>query len=283
MKYDSIKYKRDRILKREGILLLLIRSIYMTKIVDLSKTIKYYPEDPFYMKVKIKHKPHRKSNFLIKFFLKLPSTLFPSNFIGWADDTIEKMGVHSTTHIDAPWHYAPSINGKKSATIEAMPLEYGYGEGIVIDMSHKKDFELITKEDIILKLSETETVIKPGNIVLIRTGRDKFIGTKEYPERGTGMSREATEWIIDQGVKVMGIDQWGWDLPLKYAVKTAKKEKNSEFFWQGHMIGAEKEYYHMKQLVNLDKLPVSGFKIAVFPLKIEGASAAPARVAAIFE
>jgi kynurenine formamidase len=255
----------------------------MAKIVDLSKPIKTYKDDPFYMKVKIKHKPHKKSNFLIKFFLKLPTELFPKNFIGWADDTIEKMGVHSTTHIDAPWHYSPEVAGKPAATIDKMPLEYGYGDGVVIDMSHKKDNEIITKEDIVSKVEELKIDIKKGNIVLIKTGRDKLIGTKKYPESGTGMSREATEWIIDRGVKVMGIDQWGWDLPLKYAVKRAKTEKDSEFFWQGHMVGAEKEYYHMEQLVNLDKLPVSGFKIAVFPLNIVGASAAPARVVAIFE
>jgi len=39
----------------------------------------------------------------------------------------------------------------------------------------------------------------------------------------------------------------------------------------------------MEQLVNLDELPYTGFKIAVFPLKIVGASAAPVRVVAIFE
>jgi len=39
----------------------------------------------------------------------------------------------------------------------------------------------------------------------------------------------------------------------------------------------------MEQLVNLDSLPHTGFKIAVFPLKIVGASAAPARVVALFE
>lgn len=255
----------------------------MAKIIDLSKTIKYYKDDPFYMKVKIDHKPHLKSNFLIKFFLRLPKRLFPRYFIGWADDTIKKMGVHSTTHIDAPWHYSPYMEDKKAPTIDMMPLEYGYGDGIVIDMTHKKDFEIITKEDVMFKLIENQIKIEPGNIVLIRTGRDRLIGTKIYPDSGTGMSREATEWIIDQGVKVMGIDQWGWDLPLKYAVKKAKELNDSEFFWQGHMLGTEKEYYHMEQLVNLDKLPVSGFKVAVFPLKIEGASAAPARVVAILE
>ena len=39
----------------------------------------------------------------------------------------------------------------------------------------------------------------------------------------------------------------------------------------------------MEQLVNLDALPYQGFKVAVFPLKIVGASEAPARVVAIFE
>jgi kynurenine formamidase len=37
----------------------------------------------------------------------------------------------------------------------------------------------------------------------------------------------------------------------------------------------------MEQLVNLDKLPPHGFEVAVFPLPIVGASAAPARVVAI--
>ena len=39
----------------------------------------------------------------------------------------------------------------------------------------------------------------------------------------------------------------------------------------------------MEQLVNLGALPPFGFKVSVFPLKIKGASAAPARVVAIFE
>ena len=120
-------------------------------------------------------------------------------------------------------------------------------------------------------------------IVLIKTGRDKLMGTKDFFQKGTGMSAEATEWIIDQGVKVMGIDQWGWDLPLPYLIKKAKETNNSELFWEGHLVGREKEYCHMEQLTNLDALPLTGFKIAVFPLKIKGASAAPARVVAMMD
>jgi kynurenine formamidase len=252
------------------------------KIIDLSKTIQYSPGDPFFMKVKIKHKPHRKARWLIR-YLGLPFRLFPKNFIGWADDSIQQMGVHSTTHLDAPWHYAPTSEGKPAKTIDQVPLEWCYGDGIVIDMKHKADFEAILIEDIQQFLSKNNLSLKPGLIVLIKTGRDKYMGTKEFFERGTGMSAQATAWLIDQGIRVMGIDQWGWDLPLRYMVQKAKESGNAELFWEGHLVGRDREYCHLEQLTNLDALPYQGFKVALFPLKIKGASAAPARVVAIMD
>ena len=252
------------------------------KIIDLSKPIKYNKNDPWFMKVKIKHKPHKKSKWLIR-FLGLPLKLFPKGFEGWADDTIKKMGVHSTTHLDAPWHYAPTTNGQKSKTIDEIPLEWCFGDGIVIDMKHKADFDPITVKDLDDFLKKNELNLKSGMIVLINTGRDKFNGTKDFHKIGTGMNAEATEWLIDQGIKIMGIDSWGWDLPLPYMLKKAKETKNPELFWEAHLVGRHKEYCHMEQLVNLDALPYTGFKVAVFPLKIVGASAAPARVVAILE
>lgn len=252
------------------------------KIIDLSKPIQYNKNDPWFMKVKIKHKPHRKAKWLIR-VLGLPFRLFPKGFTGWADDTIQKMGVHSTTHIDAPWHYSPTVNGEKAKTIDEVPLDWCYGEGIVINMKHKADFDAITVEDITTFLTENNLTIAPKMIVLIKTGRDKYNGTKDFHKIGTGMSAEATEWLIDKGIKVMGIDSWGWDLPLPYMLKKAKETGNSELFWEAHLVGQRKEYCHMEQLVNLDALPYSGFKVAVFPLKIVGASAAPARVVAMLE
>ena len=252
------------------------------KIIDLSKPIQYNKMDPWFMKVKIKHKPHRKAKWLLR-LLGLPFKLFPKDFEGWADDTIKNMGVHSTTHIDAPWHYSPITNGEKSKTIDEIPLEWCYGKGLVIDMKHKADFDPITVKDMEVFLNENNLTLKAGMIVLIKTGRDKFNGTKDFHKKGTGMSAEATEWLIDKGIKVMGIDSWGWDLPLPYMIEEAKKTGNSELFWEAHLVGKRKEYCHMEQLVNLDALPYSGFKIAVFPLKIVGASAAPARVVAILD
>ncbi|MCH2201878.1 MAG: cyclase family protein [Fuerstiella sp.] len=252
------------------------------KIIDLSKPIQFNAGDPSFMRVKIRHKPHRKARWLLR-MLGLPFRLFPSGFIGWADDTIEKMGVHSTTHIDAPWHYSPTCNGNPAKTIDQVPLEWCFGDGIVVDMKHKADCEAITSTDIQKYLTEQELHLQPGMIVLIKTGRDQYMGTPDFFQKGTGMSAEATGWLIDQGIRVMGIDQWGWDLPLPYLIRKARETNNSELFWEAHLIGRQREYCHMEQLTNLDALPCSGFKVAVFPLKIVGASAAPARVVAMID
>ena len=150
-------------------------------------------------------------------------------------------------------------------------------------MKHKEDFDAITSEDLKTFLRANDLQQKPGMIALIKTGRDQHMGTKKFFSHGTGMTAEATEYLIDQGIKVMGIDQWGWDLPLPFLIKKAKETNNKDLFWEAHLVGRDKEYCHMEQLTNLDALPLTGFKVSCFPLKIVGGSAAPARVVAIMD
>ena len=171
--------------------------------------------------------------------------------------------------------------GKRAKTIDEVPLEWCFGEGIVIDMTHKRDFDPITSTDIQVFLEKEKLSLVSDMIVLVKTGRDKLMGTKDFFYQGTGMSAEATKWLIKQGIRVMGIDQWGWDLPLPYLIKKAKEANNTELFWEAHLVGVDYEYCHMEQLTNLDALPTIGFNVAAFPLKIQGGSAAPARVVAI--
>lgn len=255
----------------------------MARIIDLTKPIKNYPDESRFLKVKISHQSHFIGRLQIA-FLGLPFHLFPRHFIGWANDTIKSMGVHSVTHIDAPWHYGPKVNGVKAKTVDEIPLEWCYGDGVIIDMTHKKDMEIISKEDIQKAVRETGITIKAGTIVLIRTGRDALMGKKEYMTSGTGMSAEATEWLIDLGVKVMGIDQWGWDLPLsKQAKRIRKKSSSPETYWEGHRVGCRKEYCHLEQVVGLNQLPYDGFKVIAMPLPLQRCSASPVRLIAIIE
>ena len=250
------------------------------QIIDLSKPIQFNRGDPFFLQVKIKHKRHRAAKLLVR-LLGLPYRLFPKDFVGWADDTIIKMGVHSTTHIDAPWHYGPISAGHPAETIEKIPLERCLGPGVVFDMTHKADNDPITVTDMEAALAKTGADLTRETIVLIRTGRDRFMGTKQFWTVGTGMSAAATEWLLDHGVTVMGIDQWGWDLPFWAQIERSRATRANPLFWVAHRVGQRRPYWHMEQLTNLGALPPHGFEVAVFPLKIVGASAAPARVVAI--
>jgi kynurenine formamidase len=116
------------------------------------------------MRVKIKHYAHRKSRWLVRAF-GLPFRLFPDAFAGWADDTITKMGVHSTTHIDAPWHYGPTgVDGQRLAAVHEIPLDLCFGPGVVFDMTHKADGEEITVADMEESLRKSGAKLTVGTI-----------------------------------------------------------------------------------------------------------------------
>jgi kynurenine formamidase len=61
----------------------------------------------------------------------------------------------------------------------------------------------------------------------------------------------------------------------------AVQQQQPGIFWEAHQ--CDLAYSQIERLVNLAALPPTGFKVACFPLKIKGASAAPARVVAIVD
>jgi kynurenine formamidase len=121
----------------------------------------------------------------------------------------------------------------------------------------------------------------PHDIVLVRTDRDEFYGQLDYMARGPGVTAEATHWLFEQGVRVMGIDAWGWDAPLHLQAEEAKAKDEPGIFWAAHQ--AELPYSQIERLVNLAALPPTGFTVSCFPLRLVGGSAAPARVVAILD
>src|SRR3954467_15613973 len=66
---------------------------------------------------------------------------------GWAVETFTRFGTHNSTHVDAPYHYNSTIRGEPAQTIDQLPLEWFFGPGVVLDMSHKADGEAMTVAD----------------------------------------------------------------------------------------------------------------------------------------
>jgi kynurenine formamidase len=231
---------------------------------------------------KIEHHTHEQGSVAMQNSFGCKGDDLPQS-LGWATDTLT-LGTHDGTHVDAPWHYAPVAGGNKSRTIDQMPMEWFYGDGVVLDMRHKVKGSAISVDDLKAALKKIGYKLKTGDIVFIHTGTDKLWGTTDYFDGGCGMTRESTLWLLNQGIRVVGTDAWSWDRPFWAIKEEFQKTKDAGILWGAHYAGREKEYCHIEKLANLDKLPKPyGFKVACFPIKITGASAGWVRVAAIFE
>ena len=71
------------------------------------------------------------------------------------------MGEHTGTHVDAFSHFDPDPNAK---SIDKMPLENFYTEGICLDLSHKPLKSNITIEDLETALERDELSINPKTV-----------------------------------------------------------------------------------------------------------------------
>jgi kynurenine formamidase len=58
-------------------------------------------------------------------------------------------------------------------------------------------------------LTEIDYVLKPLDIVFLRTGRDQFYGQPDHSSHGCAVTAGATHWLYEKGARVMGIDAWG--------------------------------------------------------------------------
>ena len=249
------------------------------RLVDLSAPIRQSPSDtPEILRTEIAFSDHGQGAEQIEALLGVPARLLRDNE-GWAMETFLRLGTHNATHVDAPWHYNSRIGGERAQTIDELPLDWFYGPGVVLDMTAKDEGETVDVADVEGELGRIGHELNAGDIVLVRTGRDVYAEEAHYIALGPGVTAEATRWLFDRGVRVMGIDAWGWDGPLHLQAQAALERDEPGIFWAAHQ--ADLPYSQIERLVNLGELPPSGFDVACFPLKIEGASAAPARVVAL--
>lgn len=197
-------------------------------------------------------------------------------------DTVT-LPTHMGTHIDAPIHYGTHSEGQPARTVDQLPLEWFYRRGVRLDLTHKQPGEFITVEDLQTALDRTGHQLQPLDIVLIWTGTDKLWGKREYFSHAPGMSREATAWLTDREIKVIGIDTYGFDRPFVTMLEDFWQTGDRDRLWPAHFYGREREYIQIERLANLDLLPPTGFQVSCFPLKIKGLDASWVRAVAIVQ
>ncbi len=258
----------------------MLRCCLALTIIDLSHTIDSSPLDlPAFMRVEVSYLDHAAGAEELETTFAAPKRLLRDQE-GPASEQLV-IGTHAGTHVDAPWHYNSTIQGRPAQTIDELPLEWFYGPGVVVDARQKADGDAITQKEMETRIGSTEHRLRAGDIVLVNTGRDAFYHDRDYMLRGCGVTAEATRWLYERGVRVMGIDAWSWDTPLNRQAAEAVARDEKGILWAAHQV--DLPYSQIERLTNLEALPPTGFRVACFPLKIRRGSAGLARVVAILE
>ncbi len=106
------------------------------RFVDLSVHLdNETPLDPAFLRPKIEYKDHQGGlKDMFNMYGITPDQLPDGE--GLAAETVT-ITTHSGTHIDAPWHYHPTMNnGEKAWTIDEVPLDWFFRPGVKIDLTH---------------------------------------------------------------------------------------------------------------------------------------------------
>lgn len=167
---------------------------------------------------------------------------------------------HIGTHMETPYHIFPQ--GHDLADI---PVEEFCGETVLLDFSDIQRKTEITKERV-MEEAENMGGIRKGEIVLCNLGYGDRYGQEAYGE-SPYFSHEAICWLADQGIKMMGIDAGGVEIP--------RSEQHVN-----HKALFERNITLVENVANLDRLPKKRFYVTAFPYPIKGVEAFPVRMVA---
>jgi kynurenine formamidase len=203
---------------------------------------------------------------------------FPEDMgLGWMEVGLSD---HAGNHIDAPWHFGPTVEGKPAKTIDQVPLEWCIGKAVRLDFRSHLGRD-ITANDLEAEVDRVGAVLEPGVIVLLWTGADQYIDDDDkYFQCQGGLSPEGLHWILDRGVKLIGIDAYAMD--VSYDSMTKAMYTDQPQFFPLHFVGRAREHLHLEKLTNLGSIPrPTGFVFAAFPAKLRHGSAGWVRPVAL--
>ena len=256
----------------------------VTEIIDLSISLANdIPADPPTMPVEIEYVTHDQgAGELADAFPGLNADQLPDGK-GWALERV-RIATHNGTHMDAPWHYHPTMDGGvRATTIDEVPLDWCMRPGVRLDFREMPDGHVVTAGEIDAELARIDYDLQPLDIVLCATRAGERFEQDDYVDAGCGFGRDATLHLLRQGVRVVGTDGWSWDAPFSATRERFEADGDPSIIWEGHKAGREIGYCQLEKLHALERLPHTGFTVICFPVKIAGASAGWTRAVAVVD
>jgi len=159
------------------------------------------------------------------------------------------MSIHTGTHIDAPLHFLP-----KGKPIDSLSLNVFVGEAQVVAIP--QNVNLITV-DILQDVCEINAAR-----ILFKTKNSQLWETSKFQQDYVALEASAAQWLVDQGVQLVGIDYLSI-APFKDPAPT-------------HEILLINDVVIVESL-DLRSVEPGLYTLICLPLKLVGREAAPAR------
>lgn len=176
--------------------------------------------------------------------------------VSWGDSaTVSRivMGTHTGTHIDAPLHVF--ADGK---SVDQIPLERMNGCARLLDLRGVGQIEVAQLKD---------AKLCADDIVLLKTNNtERFQGIHVLSDYTT-LTYDAAEYLVATGIKLVGIDYMTIERPRGKRIEG--KSIHRILLGAGIVIA---------EGLNLRDVDVGVFEMNCFPLELQGADGAPARM-----
>ncbi|MDQ3549462.1 MAG: cyclase family protein [Chloroflexota bacterium] len=162
---------------------------------------------------------------------------------------------HTGTHVDPPRHF---VHG--GATIDEVPLERWVGPCWVADLTASgPEVEAGELEAADIPEETERLILKTTNTGLWRTSPTAFV--EDY----VGLSLDAARWVVEHGIRLIGIDYLSIG-----GMRTANVETHQLLLGNDVII---------VEGLDLDQIAPGAYELLCLPLKIRNGDGAPARVA----
>ena len=258
------------------------------RIIDISVPLKAgIASDPPWALPKIEYHDHHMTAPPIAHYFGISLDQLPEGQYAAREQV--QISTHAGTHLDSPYHFFSRMNerlvpgGEASWRIDQVPLDWCFQPGVKLDFRHLPDGYLVQPADVEAELARIGHRLRPLEIVVVNTRAGSRYGEDDYVDVGCGMGRDATLFMLEQGVRLVGTDAWSWDVPFSVTKRRIAEGASADIIWEGHRAGREIGYCHLEKLHNLESLPPDGFMVACFPVKVHQASAGWTRAVAILE
>jgi arylformamidase len=161
-----------------------------------------------------------------------------------------RLGLHTGTHVDAPYHLLPD-----GVTVDQLPLEILVGKARVVVVP---DREKVSRDDL------EELDLRDDLRVLIKTRMSGQLLKPRFQEDFVYLTADAATYLVQAGIKLVGVDYLSVD-----------RHGSRDYTAHHTLLGAG---VVIVEGLDLSQVEAGEYDLFCLPLAVAGGDGAPARV-----